>query len=127
MRAFEFLLYKKVIVMPQKCVKCGFNVHQTNLRKFRCNNRKCGFNNGYLKDTFFGNSRLKFDVILEIIYLFSQNLTHTQMVNAMSGRVNKNTLTDYINHISQVITESFEYSDDGYQIGGNGIVVEIDE
>jgi len=78
------------------------------------------------KDTFFGSTRLPANKVLLIAYLWLTKSLHTSMITQVG--VNANTITNWTNSLRGLVTWDIENLDlADAPIGGEGIIVEIDE
>jgi transposase-like protein len=92
-------------------------------KSFCCNKRACDIELSQRKHTFFFGSRLNCAHILHMSYLWLNRCTQTQIV-AQTGH-SKPTVTAFMKHFRGLITATLDEVDQ--VIGGDGIVVEVDE
>ena len=89
--------------------------------QLRCNNRQCRKSHSMFRGTFFTKSKLPLNIILLLGYLWLVKLNWTQI--SMITRLSENAVTNFIGFFRQLVTLDAKDT----QIGGPGIVVEIDE
>jgi transposase-like protein len=125
--AFVYLLDKNVIEVPEVCPECGGNISTYNEAKpymFRCTRkRNCGRAFSILKNTFFGSTRLSVDKILLLSYLWLCRTPTTGIIQQL--KLSPNTVCNWCNHLRQLV--ALDIQQEGDKIGGEGIIVEIDE
>ena len=73
------------------------------------------------KDTFFSNSNLPIQKILQFLYMLVKNYEQIQIINEI--QLNKNTISQWMDFVRKVVEEWAISSSE--QIGGIGQVVEI--
>lgn len=122
--AEAFLIEQKVFYDKLPCPKCGINIDANHERKvFRCSRKQCKVEFSHRKHTFFFGSRLNCAQILHLGYLWLNKCTQTQTIN-QTGH-NPNTVTSFHNHFRHLVSSTLEENDQ--TIGGNGIIVQVDE
>ena len=130
--AIEYLVEQRVLEIPAFCPfpNCGGRMTLKDPAKpylYRCTRKgKCGRTLSILRDTFFGNTKLSSDVVLFYAYLW------LVQVPAVSIRailhLSSKTVTDWGTHLRTLVTWDIENLDLAQApIGGEGIIVEIDE
>ena len=122
-KAIEYL-FKNFVFTNGLCTKCKRKVSYSEKKEaFRCNNRKCLKEQSICQGTFFENSNISIQKILEIWYLYFRRMPVTQIVEAVE--VGTHTVCKWTKKVRNLITESISQIET--KLGGPGIVVEIDE
>jgi len=118
----EYLISKGVLTVPESCESCGGQValygHQ-----WRCKRTLCRKKGSILTGTFFANSRLPVNEIMELGYYWLAGACH-QFLMTVTGH-SPNTITDYIKFYQELVYATFD--DEDTMIGGPGIKVQVDE
>ena len=120
-----YLIEQDVLKIPNKCEKCESVVTEIDKYKYRCKRKHCRTLYTLYNDTFLYNSHLSCNKVLFIAYLYLSNCKHGNIVK-ITG-VNKNTVTYWLRIIQQLLQFDIEEIIDDGKIGGNGVIVEIDE
>lgn len=121
-RCVDFLIKNKILATREQCSLCKKPFHlQKHQGLWRCG--KCKTSISIRKDSFFADHKISFSKILLIGYLWLTKVPTTSIIT-MTGCSSK-TICNFQNHFRQLITDTLEPQDD--IIGGEGIVVEIDE
>jgi len=130
--ALRYLVLHGVLEVPENCSRpaCLGRMRVSNLLKpylYRCSRKRtCGMALSIYKDTFFGSTRLPANKVLLIAYLWLTKSLHTSMITQVG--VNANTITNWTNSLRGLVTWDIENLDlADAPIGGEGIIVEIDE
>jgi len=89
----------------------------------RCSNYKCRKAISIFQNTFFQNTKIPINKILELGYLFLLRLPWSQLV-IFTG-LSEESITNWLGFYRQLV--SLALDDVDTQIGGEGIIVEIDE
>lgn len=106
------------------CPRCGGPAHaQVKFKRFRCGRKGCRAEISLKSHTFFAGTRLKSNEIMHLAYLWLNRNLQTQAINAT--RHSPNTVTALYGHFRQLVASTLTEEDD--MIGGEGIMVEIDE
>ena len=118
-------LYEKKIITVEDCVfdeNCPGEMIQksksakkaSDVKMLRCN--ECHRTRSALHGTFFGKSRIKVNVVLEILWRWARGESHTQVVSGTG--CSTSTITDYFNYINELVGDMED--DDTLMIGGEG-------
>ena len=121
----KFLFENNILYNLRSCSNCDSSLYYEHKRKlYRCNNRRqrCKSVSIY-KDSFFSNSHLKCSDVMLIGYLWLCKSSYTA-IQSMTGH-SSNTITGYMNFFRELVISTLE--DDNQMIGGEGVIVEIDE
>lgn len=121
--AERFLFDMGVFYSSIKCPTCDDLIVASLRHGFRCQRRQCLFKRSIRVHTFFAGSKLGCGDILHLGWLWLNRNSQTQAINAtgFSG----NTVTSFFKHFRQLVSSTLD--DHMQKIGGEGIVVEIDE
>lgn len=124
----RFCIDTKICTPPSQCPRCKKQVAQDFKRqRYRCRNRECRKNGEWCesmyKGTFFEDVKGGRRNLLKFLYFWLSGATSNQL-KIYTGWSNDKVLawTDYIQQLIATVV-----IDDGPQVGGPGIVVEIDE
>ena len=118
----EYIYDKGILDIPAACSNCGGRVAIYGSIA-QCSTKCCRKAVSIYRTSFFANARIAPNEIMLLGYLwlsgcsYSSILTMTQHSSA--------TIVDYLGHFRQLVVSSLEDSDT--QIGGEGVIVEIDE
>ena len=118
----NFLFENDILYKLQSCLHCNSSLYRER-RLYRCINRQCRKSVSIFKDSFFAKNRLTCSDVMLIGYLWLCKNSHTSIVK-MTGHPSK-TITSYMNFFRELIIDTLK--DDNHMIGGEGIIVEIDE
>jgi hypothetical protein len=123
----KWLLERSIVKIPICCGKSMINANIKNKKyMYRCDSgQSCTKKRSLFTNTFFGNSKLSCHKILLICYLWASEINHKSMV-MITGQ-NKNTISDWMGFIRQLVSEDMQNSPEEVKVGGEGIIVEIDE
>ena len=127
--ARAYLVENQVLIRPERCPDCDGDMALETPDKpkiFRCKNRHCRKKRSITKETFFGSSKLALGQILMISYFWLINAKHEtlQLLSGCSSR----TITSWYRYLNDLVAMDLsELPGDEGQIGGDGIIVEIDE
>lgn len=117
-------LLEKGIIKPQILCECGQILNINIKRKaYRCYIKKCNKEIGIFRDTYLENRNLKCNKFLLLAYLWICE-TSNKTIMTMAQHSSQ-TITNFFNEARQIIMTSL--TDDDSQIGGENIIVEIDE
>jgi transposase-like protein len=121
-RCLAFLLEHGACDMPTCCAICRSEIaiHGHN---WRCKKPGCRKQESFLKTSFFGQSRMPCNEILEIGYYWLANCGHSTIMQ-ITGHSSA-TITDYMKFYRQLVEGSL--SDVSTLIGGEGVEVRVDE
>ena len=92
---------------------------------WRCQNRQCRKKLSIRTGSFFSQSHLTLDTIVKIIYFWAADYSNKQCHYLECG-VSEKTIVDWYNFCRDVCVDILD-RDQYSQIGGEGVVVEIDE
>jgi transposase-like protein len=117
-----YLLEVGALDCASTCRFCGGNIalHQDS---FRCTAKRCRKRTSMFAGSFFSRSILRCDQVLFIGYLWLSGANHT-IICRQTGHSTR-TITDYLGHYRQLVCGALEADD--CMIGGEGVVVELDE
>jgi transposase-like protein len=118
----QFLINSGVFYDIQTCSLCGSAVKLEN-KSFRCSMASCRKRVALYNGTLFSKSRLKCNEILHISYLWLAGCNNKTIMN-ITGH-SKPTITNFISNLRQLVSASLVRDDT--IIGGEGVIVEIDE
>lgn len=119
----RFLNEHHVFYEVLSCPSCADQMSVGNDGRFRCRRRNCGVNRSKRIHTFFYGSRLSCSMIMHLAYHWLNKSTQTQTMNA-TGCTSK-TVTAFYSHFRSLVSTMLD--EDNSKIGGEGIIVEIDE
>lgn len=121
--SFNFLISNGVVLSNIRC-RCGQNVLLNTMRKsYRCSARGCRKELSVFKETFFYKCKLPINEILHLGYMWLCGMTSDCAIK-YSGH-SSTTITAYYDYFRKLVSDSLDEED--FQIGGPGIIVEIDE
>ena len=122
--AKKFLLENKVFYTSLVCPGCD-SIMQNNTERwtFRCPAKRCRKEFSMMKHTFFYGSKLGPSKILYLAHLWL-NCVRTTSAMGLTGH-NSETVAAFYDHFRKLAADMLNADDQ--IIGGNGIVVEIDE
>ena len=127
--ARTYLVGNRVLTRPERCPDCDGDMALESPDKpkiFRCKNRYCRKKISITKETFFGSSKLALGQILMISYFWLINAKH-ETLQLLSG-CSSGTITSWYRYLNDLVAMDLsELPGDEGQIGGDGIIVEIDE
>lgn len=92
---------------------------------WKCTLRACYQKINIRNGNWFAQSRLPFVTVARFIYIWAWEMTSGKLCKRELG-INKDTTTDWSNYLRQACVETLLAKDQG-QIGGEGMIVEIDE
>ena len=125
-KVVDFFIKNDLIYKDFKCEKCNYSTSLTlkkNNYKFRCCRSDCRSEKSAFYGTILFNAKVNYTKIMLCAYLWLNNLSLTKIYE--NSGLNHITGAAYISLFKEIILSSLEQEDT--QIGGNGIVVEIDE
>jgi IS1 family transposase len=117
----KFLL-ENILTIPQICLYCNSQIYYTD-KLFRCVNRNCRKSISIFNHTFFANNHLNCSNTMMIGYFWLCCANYTMIYNMMGG--SPNTIVKYIRLFRRLVIGTLDNDDD--IIGGNGVIVEMDE
>jgi hypothetical protein len=118
----NFLRQHGAFDIPDECTKCGGRI-AIHGHHWKCTSGGCRKQESFLKTSFFGQSRLPVNEVLEIGYYWLVGCGRDDILK-ITGH-SPNTITDYMNHYRHHVASSLE-SDDTV-VGGEGVEVQVDE
>jgi ISXO2-like transposase domain len=118
----QFLLHCEIFYSIEACPNCGSNVTLVN-KSYRCTNTICRKRISLYEGTIFSKSKLKCNEVMHIAYLWLAGCNNSTILNLIGHSTI--TITNFIALFRQLVTTSLDADDT--IIGGEGIVVEIDE
>jgi hypothetical protein len=121
-KCIDFLQSHNIFYKQTACAECGGNLSLMG-KKLRCTTKACHKSISLLRNSFFAQSRLDCNQMLYVGYLWLAGNTHAS-ITTMTGYSNT-TITNFMQYYRQLIASTLEADD--MQIGGPGLVVEIDE
>ena len=119
----SFLIEKGIISAERTCI-CDHQIRPNAQRhKYRCTLRRCNKEVSVYVNSFFAGAKIPCNKVLEIAYFWLSKASATQIATytGISGK----TVQAYVGHLQQLTADSLE--DEDFVVGGNGIVVEVDE
>jgi hypothetical protein len=118
----EWLIHHEVLSIHEFCPDCGYKMSTVGKQR-RCTQKACRKKISLFKGTFFSKSRIACNEIMHIAYLWLTRCT-ADTIRSHTGH-STNTITDYSSYMRQLVASTLETDD--MLIGGDGIVVQIDE
>jgi ISXO2-like transposase domain len=118
----SFLMGRRIFYEINECHDCGSEVTLSG-KIYQCKRRKCRKKESLLKGTIFANSKLPCNRVLQIAYLWLAECKHKSIV--ITTGLSKPTITKFLGYFRQIVSCALETDD--MVIGGEGVVVEIDE
>ena len=124
-KCVEYLRSKNIFYELHECSKCKKPLkYFSNGHRFRCTSNNCNQTEIPLRmNTFFANSKLPIYKILYIGYCWLKGDSSSSIQKATKHSTE--TIAKYLNYYRQLIASTLNEEDD--IIGGDGIVVQIDE
>ena len=118
----EFLIEQEILYKQPRCSKCRA---KTSLRgtRWRCSKRDCSWSKSVFVDSVFASSRLEPNEILRLGYLWVVDCSRKSVVT-MTGHSTA-TVTSFFALFREMA--STELREARTQIGGQGVIVEVDE
>ena len=114
----KFLFKNDILYKPQSCSHCGSLLYREG-KRYRCH--QCRKTVSIYKDSFFAKNRLKCSDAMLIGYFWLCKDSHTSI--AHKTRHSPKTITSYMNFLRELVINTL----DDHMIGGEGVIVEIDE
>lgn len=118
----EFIIEHELVYSQPRCGRCRKSTYRDG-RMWRCTNHHCSWSKSIFKDSVFGNTRLPPQMILLIGYLWLTKCSRTS-VQLITG-CSSTTVTHFAKLFRQLVADEVEENED--QIGGENVIVEIDE
>lgn len=120
--SFTFLIENGVISVPSRCNACEGNLSVYGIQA-RCTLRSCRKWISCSINSFFAKSRLPINDTLLLGYIWITGATYSVALSMTSH--SSTTIVDYYRFYRGLVADSFDEED--WTIGGEGIIVEIDE
>ena len=122
--AISFLYQHSAVYRERFCTVCETPMKLNLVKKtFRCNKRACNQKVSLMKNSFFQQHRIPCSKILQLAYFWLAGMKNgTAMI--MTGH-SKDTIASYYSMFRHLVSVSLD--DEDSQIGGDGVIVEIDE
>ena len=121
-KCIEFLFEKGIIFKEMKCATCRMTMNI--IRKHWCCNKKnCRCSRSIFYQSVFADMRIKSNEAILIAYLWLAGDTHTTIMN--KTKHSEHTITSLLATFRDLIKFDHHYQYE--KIGGEGIIVEIDE
>jgi hypothetical protein len=108
--------------IPDACDKCGGRV-AIHCTFWKCTTKNCRRQASFLTTSFFGQSRLPVNEVMELGYYWLAQCSRESLLR-ITGH-SPNTVSDYMAHYRQLVGESLDTDDT--VVGGPGISVYVDE
>jgi hypothetical protein len=122
--ARNYLLEHNIINDTMQCPKCNGNMTMYKERwTFCCRKRNCNVERSMYTNTFFSGSKLKANEIFLLLRLWQAQVSVSSAIN-LTGHSEK-TVVAFFGYFRQLVSSSLEENDT--VVGGEGIVVEVDE
>jgi hypothetical protein len=118
----RFLKENGAFDIVHSCKRCGSPIafHGHN---WKCKKEGCRKQESFLKGSFFGNSRLPVNEIIELGYYWLAGVPRNSIMT-VTGH-SPNTITDYVKFYRELIAATLD--DEDTVVGGPGIEVQVDE
>ena len=125
--AFDYLIHNNVLKIPLNCPECssGMSPKTDKYYMYRCKRKNCRKSMSIFKNTFFNRSRLTPSKILHITYLWLTK-SSTETIRIQTG-ISSDTACNWLNYLHQLVSWDIENLQSESKIGGNDVIVEIDE
>ncbi|CAG8599913.1 7514_t:CDS:2 [Ambispora leptoticha] len=121
-QAIEYLQEKEVLSKQMKCPKCNQSMTLNNT-VFDCVKRACRKRMSIFTNTIFYGANTPYNRVLEIGYLWIIEMKH-KSIKTFTG-MSPTTITRWLKIFKELV--SFNLEEEHQQIGGQDIIVEIDE
>lgn len=121
--AIAFLFEKNVLKFMEKCTECNYSPLVRYGKIYRCNRKECRKSVSIFGFMIFSKTKIPVHQLLELSYFWLVGIKHTQL-NIITG-ISRPTITSTLKLFRKLVADSLDFVD--LQIGGNGVVVEIDE
>lgn len=122
--AMNFLIDKEVFYQSRICPRCNIEMKlYRSIYAFRCTKKNCGQRISLRKNSFFDKCKLLSTQILHLIHLWLSK-SSSQTAECQTG-ISRKTIGIYFSYFRQVIYDNPIFEEN--QIGGEGIIVELDE
>jgi transposase-like protein len=121
-KCLEYLREQGAFDLPSQCPVCYGRI-VLHGHFWKCSRKSCRKQESYLKTSFFGQSRMPVNDILELGYYWLAQCRYESILKITNH--SPNTVTDYMKHFRDLAAASLDTDDT--LVGGDGILVEIDE
>lgn len=122
--ARQFLIDNNVFYSSIDCPNCNNPMRlYINNEQYRCGKRSCRKAISLRKDTFFAKSRLSCYKILHFGYLWLLKTSSDSIITQLG--MSSATVSNMRSYFSHLVSDSLNIMD--FKIGGEGIIVEVDE
>jgi transposase-like protein len=121
-RCIEFLQSHSVFYEHDSCLSCGGRIVLKN-KIYRCTTKNCRKKVSLLHNSFFAGSKLRCCEMLYIGYLWLCGAS--QSVIRLTTGFSNPTITHFMKYYRELVSRAL-YDDDAL-VGGDGIIVEVDE
>jgi transposase-like protein len=118
----RFLFENDILYKPKKCEVCDSKIRRES-KRFRCVNKRCRSSITIFKDSFFAQNRIKCSEMMMISYFWLAKCSRESILTMTKH--SPNTITNHMKYLRELIIDTLE--DESEKIGGNDIIVEIDE
>jgi transposase-like protein len=120
----QFLFEKGIFYGERFCVKCCSSMNLSLDRGlWRCTKKGCGTQVSIRQGSFFAKSKLLCSKIMQISYFWLNKIPVSATITMTA--TSPNTVCNFYRHLRELVADSLDEEDT--IIGGNGVVVEIDE
>lgn len=117
-----FIIERELVYNQPRCARCRKSTYR-NGRMWKCTNHQCNWKKSIFKDSVFSNTRLPPQTILLIAYLWLAKCSHSS-IQVLTG-CSSATISYFTSLFRQLVANEIEENEG--QIGGENIIVEIDE
>ena len=121
-KCIDFLMNNNIIYSKMNCSICK-NAMKAENNRWRCKKRKCRYSKSIFYKSIFSGSRLNASSIMLLAYFWLSGDTHQTIINKTSH--SPSTVTNFLNDFRNLV--SSDIKEQKQKIGGDGIIVEIDE
>lgn len=121
--AIRYLIAENIIQQPEKCIKCQYYNITRRSKCWRCSNSVCRKEWSIFNKSQFSKTKLQVNEFLEMCYYWLVGLKHNQICT-ITG-ISHSTITYHMKYLRKLASTSLDFID--LKIGGEGIIVEIDE
>ena len=121
-KCIEWLIENHIVDILDKCERCNDDIRLSGTT-YHCRSRNCRKQFSLFRRSFFSQSKLNCNEILLIGYLWLGGSRYTQ-IQRYTGHSSA-TIGSYMHYYRQLIISALD--DENNMIGGEGIIVEIDE
>jgi hypothetical protein len=123
-KCIEFLKSIGAVYDERACPTCATTMkYKSNRRTFRCPKKYCRKEVSIFQGSFFSKIKMPICDVMNIAYLWLSGATHKTLCSA--GAHAKKTVTAFTGYFRQMLATNVE--DEQITIGGQNIIVEIDE